>query len=49
MLDVPFTQAIKTISQWGSGSKELVAAMQKKVPTFKATEPRHRLGARIAA
>jgi uncharacterized membrane protein len=26
-LDVPFTQAIKTISRWGSGSKELVAAM----------------------
>jgi hypothetical protein len=25
--DVPFTQAIKTISRWGSGSKELVAAM----------------------
>lgn len=28
-LDVPFTQAIKTISRWGSGSKELVAAMKK--------------------
>ena len=26
-LDVPFTQAIKTVSRWGSGSKELVAAM----------------------
>jgi uncharacterized membrane protein len=35
MLDVPFTQAIKAISQWGSGSKELVAAMQKRSPTFK--------------
>jgi uncharacterized membrane protein len=35
MLDVPFTQAIKAISQWGSGSKELVAAMQKRPPTFK--------------
>ncbi len=35
MLDVPFTQAIKTITQWGSGSRDLVAAMQKKLPTFK--------------
>jgi uncharacterized membrane protein len=28
-LDVPFTQAISSISRWGSGSKELVAAMTK--------------------
>jgi uncharacterized membrane protein len=28
-LDVPFAQAIKAISQWGSGSKDLVAAMQR--------------------
>jgi uncharacterized membrane protein len=28
-LDVPFAQAIKSISRWGSGSKDLVAAMQK--------------------
>src|SRR5262247_689634 len=27
-LDVPFTQAIKSVSRWGSGSKELVAAMK---------------------
>jgi uncharacterized membrane protein len=27
-LDVPFTQAIKTISRWGSGSKALVEAMK---------------------
>jgi len=26
-LDVPFTQAITSISRWGSGSKDLVAAM----------------------
>ena len=26
-LSVPFTQAIKVVSKWGSGSKELVAAM----------------------
>lgn len=30
LLDVPFTQAIRTISRWGSGSKDLFAAMQKK-------------------
>jgi uncharacterized membrane protein len=28
-LDVPFTQAIKSVSRWGSGSKDLVAAMEK--------------------
>jgi len=27
-LDVPFTQAIQSVSRWGSGSKELVAAMK---------------------
>ena len=27
-LNVPFTQAIKVVSKWGSGSKELVAAME---------------------
>jgi uncharacterized membrane protein len=27
-LNVPFTQAIKIISRWGSGSKDLVAAME---------------------
>ena len=29
VLDVPFTQAVRTISQWGSGSKTLVDAMKK--------------------
>jgi uncharacterized membrane protein len=28
-LDVPFAQALKSISRWGSGSKDLVAAMTK--------------------
>ena len=28
-LDVPFTQAIRSVSRWGSGSKELVAAMRQ--------------------
>jgi len=31
-LDVPFTQAIKTISRWGTGSKDLVAAMKRNQP-----------------
>ena len=29
-VDIPFTQAIKAVSQWGSGSKDLVAAMEKQ-------------------
>jgi len=32
LLDVPFTQAIRTISRWGSGSKALVAAMRNGPP-----------------
>ena len=28
-LDVPFTDALKTVSRWGSGSKDLVAAMER--------------------
>ena len=31
LVDVPFTQAMRTVSRWGSGSKEMVAAM-KSVP-----------------
>jgi uncharacterized membrane protein len=31
-LDLPFTQAIRSISRWGSGSKELVAAMRDGAP-----------------
>jgi uncharacterized membrane protein len=29
-IDVPFTLAIKSLSRWGSGSKELVAAMENR-------------------
>src|SRR4029078_7089261 len=29
IIDVPFTQAIRSISRWGSGSRDLVAAMRK--------------------
>jgi hypothetical protein len=28
-LNVPFTQAVKAITRWGTGSKDLVAAMQE--------------------
>ena len=34
-VDVPFTQAIKVITRWGSGSRELVAAMQEsRIPSL---------------
>jgi len=35
-LDVPFTDALRTISKWGSGSRELVATMdnEKKASSF---------------
>jgi uncharacterized membrane protein len=29
-VDVPFTQAIQSVSRWGSGSKELIAAMRQE-------------------
>jgi uncharacterized membrane protein len=35
LLDIPFTQAIKSISRWGSGSKDLVAAIE--TPRLSAT------------
>jgi len=31
-LDVPFTDAVKVVSRWGSGAKDLVAAMEKAKP-----------------
>jgi hypothetical protein len=31
ILDIPFTQAVRSVSRWGSGSKDLVAAMRKPV------------------
>ena len=31
IIDIPFTQAIRSVSRWGSGSKDLVAAMGKGV------------------
>jgi hypothetical protein len=29
-LDVPFTDALKTVSRWGSGAKDLVTAMERE-------------------
>ena len=43
ILDVPFTQAIRTISQWGSGSRDLVAAMRKSDHRVSAS-PQRKLG-----
>jgi uncharacterized membrane protein len=31
-LNVPFTDAVKTVSRWGSGAKDLVAAMERDRP-----------------
>ncbi len=42
-LDVPFTQAIRTISQWGSGSRNLVAAMRLSEHSISAG-PQRKLG-----
>lgn len=34
LIDVPFTQAIRTVTQWGSGARDLVAAMKpESVPS----------------
>jgi uncharacterized membrane protein len=32
-LDVPFATAVRSISRWGSGSKDLVAAMRPRAPS----------------
>ena len=32
-LDVPFTDAVKSVSRWGAGAKELVAAMERREPS----------------
>ena len=31
-LDVPFTQALRSVSRWGAGAKDLVAAMHTEPP-----------------
>jgi uncharacterized membrane protein len=41
-LDVPFTQAIQSVSRWGSGSKDLVAAMTKRGPVSDSAEAARR-------
>ena len=37
LVDIPFTQAIKSISRWGSGSGDMVAAMRKGTPASSRT------------
>jgi uncharacterized membrane protein len=32
LLDVPFTDAVKSVSRWDSGSTDLVAAMDRGTP-----------------
>jgi uncharacterized membrane protein len=38
-LDVPFTDAIKVVSRWGLGAKDLVAAMETGGKTLGRTQP----------
>ncbi len=38
-LNVPFTHAVKSLSRWGSGSKELAAAMRTEKPPARKTAP----------
>jgi uncharacterized membrane protein len=33
LVDIPYTEAIKSVSRWGSGSKDLVAAIRKQEPS----------------
>lgn len=39
-LDIPFVRAIKIVSQWGSGTKDLVAAMEKQKDTVELHDSR---------
>ena len=39
ILDIPFTQAIRSVSRWGAGSKDLVAAMRKDERPAHVTPP----------
>ena len=36
-VDVPFTDALRVISSWGSGAKNLVAAMERRSPSRRAS------------
>jgi uncharacterized membrane protein len=42
-LDIPFSEALKTVSRWGSGARDLVAAMEKG-RSAPGTEPAPRTG-----
>ena len=47
LVDVSFTQAIRTISRWGAGSSDMVAAMQTTMQP--AIQPDARLGAAVVS
>ena len=38
-LDIPFTDALRTVSKWGSGAKKLVAAMQEPKRAMRESVP----------
>ena len=38
LLEIPFTQALSSISRWGSGSGELVAAMRPAKPSLRGSQ-----------
>jgi uncharacterized membrane protein len=38
LLEIPFTQALSSISRWGSGSGELVAAMRPANPSIRGSQ-----------
>lgn len=40
ILNVPFGRAVKAVTRWGSGCKDLVAAMESSKPTAAALTPR---------
>ena len=47
-LDVPFTQAITTITRWGSGCQDLVAAMKPREKGLTGSVQEHRAVERVA-
>ena len=40
-LNIPFTEAIKSVSRWGSGAKDLVAAMESRGTSRMGSAPCH--------
>jgi hypothetical protein len=40
VLDIPFTQAIKTVTHWGEGAGQLIEAMRDRENTLEASDDR---------